>query len=133
MIPKYGLLGGRLKHSLSPQIHKILCGYEYALYEMPEENVEYFMKKADFSAINVTIAGSKSPLLVPIIKPSNGVRPIEVSTDSPFFTAVIEAPFPKWQTIIFKSFLSLPRICAALLETKSWLVPWNPYLLTLYL
>lgn len=60
MTPIYGLLGGRLKHSLSPQIHKHLCGYEYLLFELPEEDVETFMKTADFSAINVTIPYKKT-------------------------------------------------------------------------
>ena len=36
------------------------------------------------------------------------------------------APFPKWQTMIFSSFLSFPNSSAALFDTKSWLVPWNP-------
>lgn len=56
----YGLLGGRLKHSLSPQIHKYLCGYDYSLFEMPEERVETFIKKAEFTAINVTIPYKKT-------------------------------------------------------------------------
>lgn len=60
MEPIYGLLGGRLKHSLSPQIHKYLCGYNYSLFEMPENDVEAFMKKAEFSAINVTIPYKKT-------------------------------------------------------------------------
>ena len=60
MKPIYGLLGGRLKHSLSPQIHKYLCGYEYTLFELPENEVEGFMRKADFSAINVTIPYKKT-------------------------------------------------------------------------
>ena len=45
---QYGLLGGSLKHSLSPQIHKLLCGYEYDLFEMEEDKVADFLKKADF-------------------------------------------------------------------------------------
>ena len=60
------------------------------------------------------IAGSISPHLVPIINPSNGVRPIEVSITLPFLIAATEAPFPKWQVIIFKSFISFPNISAAL-------------------
>ncbi len=60
MTPIYGLLGGRLKHSLSPQIHKYLCGYDYSLFEMAEEEVESFIKKADFTAINVTIPYKKT-------------------------------------------------------------------------
>lgn len=60
MTPIYGLLGGRLKHSLSPQIHKYLCGYDYSLFEMAEEDVASFIKKADFNAINVTIPYKKT-------------------------------------------------------------------------
>lgn len=56
----YGLLGGRLKHSLSPQIHKYLCGYDYSLFEMPENEVENFIKDKKFSAINVTIPYKKT-------------------------------------------------------------------------
>ena len=72
-----------------------------------------------FSARKVTIAGSISPLRVPIIKPSNGVKPIEVSILFPFSTAVTEAPLPKWQTMIFKSSRFFPRISPARFETKS--------------
>ena len=43
-----------------------------------------------------------------------------------YFTADTDAPLPKWQTMIFRSFLSFPRISAALFDTKSWLVPWKP-------
>ena len=41
------------------------------------------------------IAGSRSPERVPMISPSSGVNPIDVSTDSPPLTAVTLAPFPK--------------------------------------
>ena len=40
------------------------------------------------------IAGSISPVLVPIITPASGVNPIDVSTDFPPLTAVIEPPLP---------------------------------------
>ena len=33
MADKYGLLGRKLGHSWSPQIHTLLCGYDYGLYE----------------------------------------------------------------------------------------------------
>lgn len=56
----YGLLGGRLKHSLSPEIHKYLCGYDYSLFEMTEDQVEGFIKEAEFTAINVTIPYKKT-------------------------------------------------------------------------
>ncbi len=60
MKPVYGLLGEKLTHSLSPQIHKYLCGYDYSLFEMPEDEIECFLKESDFSAINVTIPYKKT-------------------------------------------------------------------------
>jgi len=45
--------------------------------------------------------GSKLPTLVPIINPSTGVNPIVVFIDFPFFTAVIDEPFPRWHMMIF--------------------------------
>ena len=46
------------------------------------------------------MAGSRSPLRVPITSPSSGVKPIEVSTDRPPRTAATEQPLPRWQVII---------------------------------
>ena len=39
------------------------------------------------------------PDRVPINRPSSGVNPIVVSIDLPWFTAVMEPPFPRWQVI----------------------------------
>ena len=38
---------------------------------------------------------SISPVRVPIVIPAKGVKPIEVSIDLPYSTAVIEPPLPK--------------------------------------
>ncbi len=51
----YGLLGGTLGHSFSPQIHNLLASYEYRLFPMPEEDVKPFLEKHEFEGINVTI------------------------------------------------------------------------------
>lgn len=51
----YGLLGEKLSHSFSPQIHHALADYEYVLMEVARENLDEFMVKRDFTAINVTI------------------------------------------------------------------------------
>lgn len=50
-----GLLGEKLGHSFSPQIHAMLADYEYKLFPMPKEEVENFMKNGAWDAINVTI------------------------------------------------------------------------------
>ena len=47
------------------------------------------------------MAGSMSPLRVPIIRPSRGVKPMEVSMDLPCSMAVTEAPLPRWQVMTF--------------------------------
>ena len=54
-----GLLGQKLSHSYSPAIHSLLGDYEYKLYETEPENVEAFLQKGDFDALNVTIPYKK--------------------------------------------------------------------------
>lgn len=56
----YGLLGRKLGHSYSPQIHAILGDYTYKLFEMEENEVEIFLKNREFEAINVTIPYKKT-------------------------------------------------------------------------
>ncbi len=56
----YGLLGGKLDHSYSPQIHAILGDYVYKLFPMEESDVAPFLKKREFSGINVTIPYKKT-------------------------------------------------------------------------
>ena len=52
---KYGLIGERLSHSFSKEIHEALGGYEYEIKEIERDALDAFMKKRDFTAINVTI------------------------------------------------------------------------------
>ena len=37
---RYGLIGEKLGHSYSPQIHRELGGYSYCLFEKEPEDVE---------------------------------------------------------------------------------------------
>ena len=53
-----------------------------------------------------------SPLRVPIMIPDKGVNPIDVLNDLPFLTAVMLAPLPRWQVIIFISSTGLFKISA---------------------
>ena len=57
---KSGLLGRKLGHSYSPQIHAYLGDYSYELFEREPEDVEDFLKNGDFHAINVTIPYKKT-------------------------------------------------------------------------
>lgn len=52
---KYGCIGEHLTHSFSKEIHAELADYDYEICEVPRDKLDSFMKKADFSAINVTI------------------------------------------------------------------------------
>lgn len=52
---KCGLLGEKLGHSYSPQIHQHLGNYPYFLFEKSADELGDFLKCSDFSGINVTI------------------------------------------------------------------------------
>lgn len=56
---KCGLLGRKLGHSYSPQIHNLLGDYSYVLFEKEPEELENFLKNGDFSGLNVTIPYKK--------------------------------------------------------------------------
>ncbi|MBQ3215470.1 MAG: shikimate kinase [Oscillospiraceae bacterium] len=55
-----GLLGQRLGHSYSPQIHSLLTDYAYDLFEIDPTQLEFFLKTEEFHGINVTIPYKKA-------------------------------------------------------------------------
>lgn len=56
---KSGLLGRKLGHSYSPQIHALMADYPYDLFEKEPEEVGDFVLHGDFTGINVTIPYKK--------------------------------------------------------------------------
>ncbi len=77
---------------------------------MPKSPLFLFMRsftsaavRFSFSMMKGTIAGSMAPQRVPIIRPSRGVRPMEVSTATPWSMAEMEQPLPRWQVMSFRS------------------------------
>ena len=52
---KYGLIGERLGHSFSKEVHAALASYEYELKEIAHKDLPSFMTNKSFNAINVTI------------------------------------------------------------------------------
>ena len=52
---EYGLLGEKLGHSFSPQIHAALAGYSYRLLPTPRDQVEDLFRRREFRGLNVTI------------------------------------------------------------------------------
>ena len=57
-----GLIGRKLGHSYSPQIHGYLADYSYTLFEKDPEELDVFLKSTDFDGLNVTIPYKKSVL-----------------------------------------------------------------------
>lgn len=55
----YGLLGEKLGHSFSPEIHSMLGNYEYRLFEVEKNELENFIKHGEWDGINVTIPYKK--------------------------------------------------------------------------
>ena len=56
---KCGLLGEKLGHSFSPQIHAELADYSYDLVELAPDEVGPFVKSDKLDAYNVTIPYKK--------------------------------------------------------------------------
>lgn len=52
---KYGLIGEKLGHSFSKEIHEMLGYYKYEIHEVAKCDIDSFMKQHDFLGINVTI------------------------------------------------------------------------------
>ena len=57
---KFGLIGGRLSHSFSPQIHASFADYSYSLFELSEDELAEFVQKDDVDGFNVTIPYKKA-------------------------------------------------------------------------
>ena len=56
---KCGLLGKKLSHSYSPQIHSNLGDYPYILEEIPSDGLQEFFANNDYTGLNVTIPYKK--------------------------------------------------------------------------
>ncbi len=56
----YGLLGEKLGHSFSPQIHAMLGDYTYKLFEVAPQDLGTFLEKREFEGLNVTIPYKKT-------------------------------------------------------------------------
>ncbi len=57
---KYGVIGEKLSHSFSKEIHALLGNYEYIVKEIPQNEIQTFLQKRDFKGINVTIPYKKT-------------------------------------------------------------------------
>lgn len=59
---EFGLIGERLGHSYSPQIHEIFGDYDYNLYPMSPEQLKKLLEERNFKGLNITIPYKKDVL-----------------------------------------------------------------------
>lgn len=52
---EYGLIGAKLGHSFSKEIHSMIGEYDYELIELTGEELGEFLKEKNFKAVNITI------------------------------------------------------------------------------
>ncbi len=77
-----GLIGHKLSHSFSPQIHALLADYEYKLFELEPDEVGAFLQKGNFDATNVTIPYKKTvmPFLAEISEEAEKIGSVNTIT-----------------------------------------------------
>ena len=56
---RYGLIGEKLGHSFSKDIHEMIADYTFDLIPLSKEEFKTFMEKKEFTALNVTIPYKK--------------------------------------------------------------------------
>ncbi len=56
---QYGLIGEKLSHSFSKEIHESIASYNYELCEIARNDLATFMQKREFCAVNVTMPYKK--------------------------------------------------------------------------
>ena len=56
---QYGLIGEKLSHSFSKEIHESIANYKYELCEIARDDLANFLQKREFSAIIVTMPYKK--------------------------------------------------------------------------
>lgn len=71
MTMDYGCIARKLGHSFSGEIHSLIGGYDYRLREVPESELDSFMRKRDFLGINVTIPYKKD--VIPYLDGMNDI------------------------------------------------------------
>lgn len=82
---KCGLIGERLSHSFSPQIHRELSDYSYSLLELSKSELPVFLRNGDFHAVNVTIPYKKAviPCLDEISDEARRIGSVNTVTRTP--------------------------------------------------
>ncbi len=83
---RFGLIGKKLAHSLSPQIHSVYGDYEYKLFPLEPGELDGFFRERAFDGLNVTIPYKQTVIpylssLSPVAQRLNSVNTVTVDNN----------------------------------------------------
>ncbi len=116
----YGLIGRRLSHSFSPELHRALGSRPYALFELEDEDLARFLKEAPFKGVNVTIPYKEKAMmlcdeLTPVAKLCGNVNTVIKGEDGRLLGD--NTDFEGLKRAIFRTGVSLQGQCVMILGT----------------
>jgi shikimate dehydrogenase len=136
-----GLLGEKLGHSYSPQIHAELAGYDYRLYEKAPDAVEDFVRNGDWHGLNVTIPYKKTVIpfcdeLSETAAAIGSVNTLKRRKDGTIFgdntdafgfetllTQTLKADISGWKALVLGTGGASVTVCAMLRKRGAQVVP----------
>ena len=117
---EYGLIGEKLGHSASKEIHEQLADYSYELHPLTKEDFPIFMEEKAFRALNVTIPYKQAviPYLTAMDENAKAIGAVNTivnqngslygyNTDMPGFLYMVKKMVSTWKG---KKLLSLEMV-----------------------
>ena len=138
---KCGLLGEKLGHSYSPQIHAELADYEYKLYEKAPDEVEDFVRHGDWHGLNVTIPYKKTviPFCDELSETARAIGSVNTLLKRPdgtifgdntdafgfetLLTQTLKADISGWKALVLGTGGASVTVCAMLRKRGAQVVP----------
>ena len=138
---KCGLLGEKLGHSYSPQIHAELADYEYKLYEKAPDEVEDFVRRGDWHGLNVTIPYKKTviPFCDELSETARAIGSVNTLLKRPdgtifgdntdafgfetLLTQTLKADISGWKALVLGTGGASVTVCAMLRKHGAQVVP----------
>ena len=138
---KCGLLGEKLGHSYSPQIHAELADYEYRLYEKAPDEVEDFVRRGDWHGLNVTIPYKKTviPFCTELSETARAIGSVNTLLKRPdgtifgdntdafgfetLLTQTLKADISGWKALVLGTGGASVTVCAMLRKRGAQVVP----------
>ena len=138
---KCGLLGEKLGHSYSPQIHAELADYEYKLYEKAPDEVEDFVRRGDWHGLNVTIPYKKTviPFCDELSETARAIGSVNTLLKRPdgtifgdntdafgfetLLTQTLKADISGWKALVLGTGGASVTVCAMLRKRGAQVIP----------